>query len=80
MELPEQEFNTWIRPLQVIEEGTVLRLLAPNRFVVDWLKQHYLTRMDDLVGDSHQLILEVGSIKGPDKADSKRNRFVLTFS
>lgn len=77
MELPEQEFNTWIRPLQVIEEGTVLRLLAPNRFVVDWLKQHYLTRMDDLVGDSHQLILEVGSIKGPDKADSKPQAFNL---
>ncbi len=70
-ELPEQEFNTWIRPLQVIHEGTVLRLLAPNRFVVDWLRQHYMHRMSDLVGDSHQLVLEVGSIKGSNKDNSK---------
>ena len=34
-ELPEQQFNTWIRPLQAIEDGPVLKLLAPNRFVVD---------------------------------------------
>tara|TARA_B100001123_G_scaffold448181_1_gene608181 strand:- start:1649 stop:2974 length:1326 start_codon:yes stop_codon:yes gene_type:complete len=70
-ELPEQEFNTWIRPLQVIQDGTVLRLLAPNRFVVDWLRQHYLNRISHLVGDSHQLILEVGSIKTPNKGNSK---------
>ena len=44
-ELPEQDFNTWIRPLQAVEDGDVLRLLAPNRFVVDWLQQHYLQRI-----------------------------------
>ena len=37
-ELPEQEFNTWIRPLQAVEDARVLRLLAPNRFVVEWLR------------------------------------------
>ena len=49
-ELPEQQFNTWIRPLQAVEEGQVLRLLAPNRFVVDWLNQHYLGRIEELLG------------------------------
>jgi hypothetical protein len=29
-ELPEQDFNTWIRPLQAVEDGAVLRLLAPG--------------------------------------------------
>ena len=48
-ELPEQDFNTWIRPLQAVEDGDVLRLLAPNRFVVDWLNQHYLNRIEELV-------------------------------
>ena len=63
-ELPEQQFNTWIRPLQAVEEGTVLKLLAPNRFVVDWLNQHYLDRIEELVGgagSSSQVVLEVGS-------------------
>ncbi len=41
-ELPEQQFNTWIRPLQAVETEDLLKLLAPNRFVLDWVKQHYL--------------------------------------
>jgi chromosomal replication initiator protein len=63
-ELPEQQFNTWIRPLQAVEDGRVLRLLAPNRFVVDWLQQHYIERIAELVdnsGGSLQVVVEVGS-------------------
>ena len=63
-ELPEQEFNTWIRPLQAVEDGAVLRLLAPNRFVVDWLQKHYIERINELVGDQDEateLVVEVGS-------------------
>ena len=67
-ELPEQQFNTWIRPLQAVEDGTVLKLLAPNRFVVDWLIEHYLGRIEELVdtaGGSAQVVLEVGSRQAP---------------
>ncbi len=63
-ELPEQQFNTWIRPLQAVEDGRVLRLLAPNRFVVDWLEQHYIERILELVdgaGGASQVVVEVGS-------------------
>lgn len=48
-ELSPQQFNTWIRPLHVIEEGDTLRLLAPNRFVLDWVKEKYLGRITDLL-------------------------------
>ena len=40
-ELPEQQFNTWIRPLHAIENGENLRLLAPNQFVLDWVRKHH---------------------------------------
>jgi chromosomal replication initiator protein len=63
-ELPEQDFNTWIRPLQVVEERDALRLLAPNRFVVDWLQQHYLERILQIAtqhGLEAEVIVEVGS-------------------
>ena len=63
-ELPEQQFNTWIRPLQAVEEGGVLKLLAPNRFVVDWLQQHYIDRILELVngaGGTSKVVVEVGS-------------------
>ncbi len=63
-ELPEQQFNTWIRPLQAVDDGSNLRLLAPNRFVVDWLQQHHMQRILQLVaehGGGTELSVEVGS-------------------
>jgi chromosomal replication initiator protein DnaA len=63
-ELPEQQFNTWIRPLQAVDEGSVLRLLAPNRFVVDWVQQHHLERILQVVDDTDsdtEVVVEVGS-------------------
>lgn len=67
-EVPEQQFNTWIRPLQAIEEPGVLRLLAPNRFVVDWVREHYLARISEVAvraaGDqSQQVMLDMGHSK-----------------
>ena len=63
-ELPEQQFNTWIRPLQAVDEGSVLKLLAPNRFVIDWVRQHYLGRILEVVDDADantEVVVEVGS-------------------
>src|SRR5262245_39895279 len=47
--MPEQQFNTWIRPLQAVEDSGVLRLLAPNRFVVEWVNQNAVGRISELV-------------------------------
>jgi chromosomal replication initiator protein len=63
-ELPEQQFNTWIRPLQAVEDEGRLRLLAPNRFVVDWLQEHYIQRILEIIDSSDsntELVVEVGS-------------------
>lgn len=49
-ELPAQQFNTWILPLRVDEHNTdALRLLAPNRFVLDWVADKFLSRIQELV-------------------------------
>ena len=75
-ELPEQQFSTWIRPLQAVEEDGSLRLLAPNRFVVDWVQQHHIQRILQLVeekGGSTELIVEVGSrVAAPEPAPARR--------
>jgi len=68
-ELPEQQFNTWVRPLQVVESAGVLKLLAPNRFAVDWINTHLLERIGDLLratvaGDVPVVTVEVGSRSG----------------
>jgi chromosomal replication initiator protein len=75
-EFSEQEFNTWIRPLQVEYKDNSLILLAPNRFVLDWIKQHFYSRITDLLnelcdGSSLNLVLEIGSKSTHHSADSK---------
>jgi chromosomal replication initiator protein len=65
-ELPEQQFNTWVRPLQAVEGGGALKLLAPNRFVVDWVNANLLPRLGELLRDAAKggapiVTVEVGS-------------------
>jgi len=51
-ELPSQQFNTWIKPLQIDEAASPneLRLLAPNRFISNWVEEKFLNRIKELVG------------------------------
>jgi len=72
-ELSVQQFNTWIRPLQVIQEDSSLRLLAPNRFVLDWVNQKFFERIQQIIADSSNdsgpsylnVSLEIGSRSNP---------------
>ncbi len=65
-ELSEQQLNTWIRPLHAIENQDTVRLLAPNRFVLDWVKDNFFQRINELITvlageDSPRVLLEIGS-------------------
>jgi len=44
-ELSAQQFNTWIRPLHVVETDAYFRILAPNRFVLDWVNERFLEKI-----------------------------------
>jgi chromosomal replication initiator protein len=50
-ELPEQQFNTWIRPLHAVETTDSLRLLAPNQFVLDWVRKHHFDTISRTLHD-----------------------------
>jgi chromosomal replication initiator protein len=50
-ELSPDQFNTYVAPLQAVSEGNALRLLAPNPYVVTWLRQNCLERIRELTGD-----------------------------
>jgi chromosomal replication initiator protein len=68
-ELPMQQFNTWVRPLQAIERDGQLRLLAPNRYVIEWLGENSLSRIRELIqafaeGTAPDLVLDVGTRAG----------------
>lgn len=65
-EFPSQQFNTWIRPLQAEFADGKLVLLAPNRFVLDWIVERFLTRINELVKQFSEnqppiVSLEIGS-------------------
>ncbi len=49
-EMPAQQFNTWIQPLQLDSELTAdgVRLIAPNRFVQDWVNDKFIDRIREL--------------------------------
>ena len=48
-ELPTQQFSMWIRPLQCVIADNIMTLYAPNRFVLDWVRDKYVDRITELV-------------------------------
>ncbi|CAI2462382.1 Chromosomal replication initiator protein DnaA [Serratia ficaria] len=65
-ELPATEFSMWIRPLQAELSDNTLALYAPNRFVLDWVRDKYLNNINGLLNDfcgtdAPLLRFEVGS-------------------
>jgi chromosomal replication initiator protein len=50
-ELPEQQFNTWIKPLsaQVSDDQQSLTLFVANRFKLDWVRAQYASRLAALL-------------------------------
>jgi len=72
-ELPPQQFNTWIRPLQADASEAQLLLLAPNRFVKDWVSDKFLPRITELVIEVSErriqsVVIDIGQQK---KRDSR---------
>ena len=47
-ELPQQQFNTWIKTLRAESGEGGWALVAPNRFVLQWVRERYLRRVEEL--------------------------------
>lgn len=48
-ELSPQQYNTWIRPLQAVQDGETLRILSPNRFVQEYVSGNFQARIEDML-------------------------------
>ncbi|MEQ8426613.1 MAG: chromosomal replication initiator protein DnaA [Gammaproteobacteria bacterium] len=80
-ELTPQQFNTWIRPLHAVENDQSIRLLAPNRFVLDWINERYLGRIEEMLKELEQelvLKLEIGSKAGQEEQQPSKPAPVTT--
>jgi chromosomal replication initiator protein len=50
-ELPAQQFATWIKPLKFEADGDTFSLIAPNRFVLQWIRDKFYTRIQELAAE-----------------------------
>lgn len=75
-EVPSHQFNTWIRPLSHRQDGEALVLLAPNRFVGNWVRDKYLHRIQELMNQfgatGAEVLVEVNARSGRPARPARR--------
>ena len=73
VDLTPVQFNTWIRPLHAVEDGSILRLLAPNHFISEGVSKHFLDRIRKIIrlGESAvtNVTVHVGSRESSSRID-----------
>ncbi len=72
-ELSAQQYNTWIRPLTAIDDEAAaeLRILAPNRFVLEWVSSRFLDKIEAICRqNSRSVVIEIGK---PTKTTNDRS-------
>lgn len=79
-ELPPQQISAWIKPLVPLgydEELAILRVAAPNRFKLDWVRKNFSTRLESLASDwfsqSVQVEFELGAAPARPAASAPRS-------
>ena len=81
-DLAPGDFNAYVRPLQAVEDGSTLHLLAPNSFVRDWVEEHLLEQIQAFIHQCEsavtRIIVLIGSRMSPSPvnggADARRER------
>src|SRR5256885_15326185 len=78
-ELPAQQFNTWIRPLKLDASAAPsgeLRLLAPNRFVLQWVKERFVPRIEamgaEFFSSPIRVSLNLETAAAPERSEERR--------
>ena len=80
-DLTTQQFNTWIKPLRFSAESDNLSLFAPNRFVLQWVKEKFLERILELaeaeLGEVVQIDLRLDETTNPSKSEKIINNQII---
>ncbi|MFY9179591.1 MAG: chromosomal replication initiator protein DnaA [Venatoribacter sp.] len=53
-EIPDQQYSSWIRPIQLEDSANAIVLRVHNRFVRDWVRDRYLSRMVEILSELNQ--------------------------
>jgi len=82
-ELPVQQFNTWIKPLRLEGESHPLeglRLIAPNGFIMKWVRDRYLARIEDYGRTFFSAPVSIALVIDGGKGGSKRSTAVVPIA
>lgn len=69
-ELSAQQFNTWIKPLNAEVDGEKVRICAPNRFVMQWVKDRFLKKIEQFADELNLSNLKIEFIVGSVKTNN----------
>ena len=73
LELTPQQYSAWIKPLVALDfEDGRLRIAAPNRFKLDWVKTQFATRITALAAQYWEAPIEVQFVLDPKNALPKK--------
>jgi chromosomal replication initiator protein len=73
LELTPQQFSAWIKPLVALDyEDGRLRIAAPNRFKLDWVKTQFAARITALAHQYWEAPIEVQFVLDPKNAMPKK--------
>jgi len=74
-ELTPQQYQTWIKPLALVDfdaSANMVRIAAPNRFKLDWVKSQFSGRISDMARDFWQAPVEVQFVLGSSPSSANR--------
>jgi len=84
--LPKDEFDTWIKPLSAKKEGKFIKLSAPNDFILNHVKENYLSEIEKLVPSKLNLSIKFNVmdkstfVEKLDRPDNKNPGLVESFT
>src|SRR5262252_6289107 len=58
-ELSPPQFRTWIKPLKCYIDGDAITVVAPNRFVQQWIRDKFAQRIEALAREHFKRLVEV---------------------
>lgn len=82
-ELSAQQFNTWIKPLEMEVGENAIRLLAPNKFVQQWVKDKFWSKIEEVAAEllPNNILVELSINKtGENKGSNKSNAELTSAS
>lgn len=77
-ELSAQQFNTWIKPLQAKIDGEAVRICAPNRFIMQWVKDRFLKKIESFAAECNLPHLKIEFVFGETKDNGQQFNHVKT--